>query len=605
MILEKVKERVGEKVFRFSHFLVREREDWEKIWPQLTAPKELMRQLIALLRGRYHLLVIAFLLEGVKAGATAAAMIALKKFLEPLETDQWRSSLWMLVAFLALNGIQLLAELGGTITLTYLGANLLCKLRERVFNKLLFFPLKFYQRLEVGSIINHIDRDVGLVVELVTAFLFTGAGTVFTASSMGIVIFALNWKVGGFVCLLLILCIPLVQIARTAVGKYAKRLFALHSQLLSILHQSLYAFKYLKAMGFEQRESLRIRNILEENRQLNLRVAAVHQALGPVMEFFYLLLICGGIWMGFTFFQEQIKLSLIAPLVYALLRLSKPVRQLIRSLIGLENSLQAAQRLFGTLKTEERLEEENGAPLNKPITSIKLQDVSYGYEGNLDVLEGVLLELRRGEMVMLMGESGAGKSTLCELIMGLHFDYRGQILVGGQELRQLNTKSYRSLLGYVPQEALLLRGTIRENLLYGCKEATGDQELIIALQRAHAWEFVSRLEEGLGSELGERGINLSGGERQRLCLARALLRNPEVLILDEATSSLDLENEAKILEALQKLKKEMIILLVSHRFSLTKFADRVVLIEEGKGREIGATGLEGLLKGSYIDLKGL
>jgi len=593
------------KVFRFSHFLGREREDWEKIWPQLTAPKELLKQLAHMLSGRYYLLAFAFILEGVKAGTAGAAMIALKKFLEPLETDRWGSSLWMLVVFLALNGLQLLAELGGTITVTHLSANLLCKLRGKVFNKLLFFPLKFYQRMEVGFVINHIDRDVGLVVELVTGFLLTGVGTVFTATAIGIVIFALNWKVGGFVCLMLILCVPLVQLARAVVGKYAKRLFALHSQLLSILHQSVYAFKYLKAMGFEQRESLRIHHILEENRQLNLKVAAVHQALGPAMEFFYLLLICVGIWVGVSFYEEQIKLSLIAPLIYALLRLSKPVRQLIRSLIGLENNLQAARRLFGTLKTEEKLEKEEGVPLNKPITSIKLQDVNYGYEGNPDVLEGVFMELERGEMVMLMGESGAGKSTLCELILGLHFDYKGQILVNGHELRQLNTKSYRKLLGYVPQEPLLIRGTIRENLLYGCEEVIGDQELIIALQRAHAWEFVSRLEEGLGSALGERGINLSGGERQRLCLARALLRNPEALILDEATSSLDLENEAKILEALQKLKKEMIILLVSHRFSLTKFADRMVLIEEGKGREIGAIGSEGLLKGSYIDLKGL
>lgn len=586
-ILKRLEKWLGNKLFSSFDFVKKEWEDWEKIWPQLTIPRKLVRELVNLQKGRYRLLFSTLVLEGLIALATAAAMIAIKKFWEPFETKDWEGSLWLMVAFLALNVAQLGAGLGKNILITTLRTDLLCKLRGQLFHKLLLFPLGFYKKMETGSLIGHINRDVGLVVDMVTTFFISGIGTICSLASVGAVVFWLNWKVGVLIFLVFLLFSPLVQITRAVVGRYAKRLFALHSRLLSLLQQSLYALKYLKAMGFEQRESLRINRILEEHRQLNLKVAVVHQTLGPVMEFCYLLLICGGIWMGMMFFREEIKVSLIVPLVYALFRILKPVRQLINSLIRLEENLQAARRVFGTLTAEEKKEErKKGIPIRKPIISVKLSKVSYGYDNNWDLLTGVNVELRRGEMAALMGESGVGKSTLCELIMGLYPDYQGKILINGQELRQLNPKSYRRLLGYVPQESLIIRGTIRENLLYGSKDEIKEAELITALRRAHAWEFVKQLEGGLDAELGERGINLSGGECQRLCLARALFRNPQVLILDEATSSLDLENEAKILQALQELKGEMVILLVSHRFSILKFADRAVLMEEGKVREL-------------------
>lgn len=586
-ILKRLEKWLGNKLFSSFDFVKKEWEDWEKIWPQLTIPRKLVRELVNLQKGRYRLLFSTLVLEGLIALATAAAMIAIKKFWEPFETKDWEGSLWLMVAFLALNVAQLGAGLGKNILITTLRTDLLCKLRGQLFHKLLLFPLGFYKKMETGSLIGHINRDVGLVVDMVTTFFISGIGTICSLASVGAVVFWLNWKVGVLIFLVFLLFSPLVQITRAVVGRYAKRVFALHSRLLSLLQQSLYALKYLKAMGFEQRESLRINRILEEHRQLNLKVAVVHQTLGPVMEFCYLLLICGGIWMGMMFFREEIKVSLIVPLVYALFRILKPVRQLINSLIRLEENLQAARRVFGTLTAEEKKEErKKGIPIRKPIISVKLSKVSYGYDNNWDLLTGVNVELRRGEMAALMGESGVGKSTLCELIMGLYPDYQGKILINGQELRQLNPKSYRRLLGYVPQESLIIRGTIRENLLYGSKDEIKEAELITALRRAHAWEFVKQLEGGLDAELGERGINLSGGECQRLCLARALFRNPQVLILDEATSSLDLENEAKILQALQELKGEMVILLVSHRFSILKFADRAVLMEEGKVREL-------------------
>jgi ATP-binding cassette subfamily C protein len=185
-------------------------------------------------------------------------------------------------------------------------------------------------------------------------------------------------------------------------------------------------------------------------------------------------------------------------------------------------------------------------------------------------------------MVALMGETGAGKSTICDLVLGLYYNYRGRILFNGTELRQLDLKSLRPSMGYVSQEPLLIRGSIRDNLLYGCHEVKGEDEILRALQQSQAWEFVRRLPHRLDSKLGERGVNLSGGERQRLCLARELLRRPELLVMDEATAALDLETEALILADLRNLKEHMIILLVSHRLSVGKFVDRQITLEQGR-----------------------
>lgn len=574
----------------FSQLFNKKLEDWEKIWPQLKDPKELRIELFNLIKGRYHILIQAFILEALIAGATAAAMLSLKKFLEPLEIQGWKSGLWMLVAFIGLNFFQLVAEFGKNILITTLSAGLLCEVRGRLFFNMLYFPLKFYHTIDSGSIINHVNKDVGLVVDLVTAFIIKFIGTILTLFSVGAVIFWLNWRIGVFICFLLLCCIPLVQIARRLIGRYAKRLFSLHSQLLSILQQSLYAIKYLKAMGFEKQESQRINKILEENRQLNIKVAVVHRILGPAMEFFYLIFICIGLFIAIFYFKNELKLSLIAPLIYAMLKLSKPVTQFINSLLGLEDSIQAAERLFGSLRIKNNSQKQDfGMALNEPISTLTLDKISYSYNDKRIILNKIDFELNRGEIVAFMGESGIGKSTLCELIMGLHSSYQGQILINGSELQKLNMSNYRSLLGYVPQEPLLIRGTIKENLLYGFNGHPGQEDLINALEQANAWEFVSRLEKGLDSELGERGVNLSGGECQRICLARALLRKPQILILDEATSSLDLDNEAMILKALIKLKEKMLILTVSHRNSIIKFVDRIMILKDGRGGEISVT----------------
>jgi ABC-type multidrug transport system fused ATPase/permease subunit len=574
----------------FARLFNKRLEDWEKVWPQLKDPKELRTVLFSLIKGRRHIIIQAFILEAFISGATATAMLALKKFLEPLEVQGWKNGLWMLIAFIGLNFFQLAAEFIKNIRITTLSADLLCELRGRLFCNLLYFPLNFYHKLESGSIINHVNRDVGLVVELVTSFIIKFVGTIFAVLSIGAVIFWLNWRIGVFICFFMLCCIPLVQIARMLVGRYAKRLFSLHSQLLSILQQSLYAIKYLKAMGFEKQESQRINKILEENRQLNIKVAIVHRILGPAMEFFYLIFICIGLIIAIYYFKNDMKLSLIAPLIYAMLRISKPVSQFINSLLSLEENIQAAKRLFGSFRIKQNSKlHDFGITLNEPISTLNLDKISYAYDDKKVILNNVNLKLNRGEIVALMGESGIGKSTLCELIMGLHSTYQGQILINGYEFKKLNMSNYRYLLGYVSQEPLLIRGTIKDNLLYGFNGSFSQEDLINSLEQANAWEFVSKLDKGVDSELGERGINLSGGECQRICLARALLRRPQILILDEATSSLDLDNEAMILKALIKLKEKMLILTVSHRYSIIKFVDKIIILKDEGGREFSKT----------------
>lgn len=565
----------------------KEREEWERLWPQVKAPRELLRGLWSLLSKRGIPIIGSISLEGVKAASLAGAMVFLKKFLEPGVDSAWTPSMYLLAVFIILNITHILAEVGKNFILAYLSTKMLYEIRSSVFERIFTFPINLLQKMESGAILTHIHRDVELVVNLVTGMLITSIGTVFSVLSVGYVIFYLNWQIGLLVFALLTLGIPLIQIARSLLNRYVKRLFSLQSRLMSLLQQSIYAIKFLKAMGLEQREIERVNNYLDENRIVNMKITTVFQAIGPPIELIYIFLIFGGVFISMQLFQGALTVSFLGPLLYAVIRISKPIQQLAKSVIGLEENILAAQRLFGTLLNHRANSSVvRRVQLTGPINRLALKGVSFYHVSGKDVLNDINITLRKNELTALMGESGVGKSTLCEVIMGLYEDYSGTILVDDQELRDIKMESYRDMLGFVPQEALLIRGTISENLLFGVPGRVSDSDLVSALKLSHCYDFVKKLEGGIEAHIDERGVNLSGGERQRLCLARALLKKPQILLIDEATASVDHYNEQLILDVLDKLKKEMIILFVSHRIAIHDFADRILLLENGKIKEL-------------------
>lgn len=578
-------------------------EDWETFWPRAKeGTAGLFGFLALLLRRTARSFAVVVALEASKAGLAGVATIVLSRFAGPLERGNFKEAIFFLWLFMLLRAIQLGAEFLCNYLRIALRTKLTCDLRQNLLERILRLPMTFYHRVYHGAIVQHVNVDVAMTVELVTTFLFAIMESLFVIVCIGAAVFYLDWRVALVAMICVMLSSPLVQVARRRVAAISKRLFSVHAQAFSLLERSLLGIKYVKSMGLEGQESRRLGTILLENRACEIRAATTNQSVSSLLEFCYLLVLCGAVSLFGSVLPDGLALSSLVPLLYGLFRLFPPIRKAVNMCVSFEQLRQAAERVHGAMthESERTVRTERCAPVKLPLQNVAFRKVSFSYVKNRGCLHDVSFEIGRGELVAVIGESGSGKTTICDLMMGLYEEYAGEILIGGAELRTVDEKSYRSLLAYVPQEPLLIQGSIRQNLLYGAREELSDDALVTALGRANAAGFVEGLPEGLDAVVGDRGANLSGGERQRLCLARALLRDPQLLVLDEATSALDQENERILLDALSGLKKDMLVMFVSHRVQVLEFADRVLVVGEGLVREVGkpvASGVSRMGKG--------
>lgn len=477
---------------------------------------------------------------------------------------------------------------GQSYLVSYVGQRVIIDVRSMLFRKFQKMPLSYYDRQQTGTVMSYITNDVSAMqsaivdnlIELVTE-------SSILIGSLAMMIY-LDWKLS----LLTLMTIPLVGFAMKIFGRKLKRSSTViqerAAEITSLLQESISAIRVVKSFVRETYEIRRFEEQNWKNFQAAMKNVKLTSLLTPTVEFLAAIAVTFIVWFGgYEVVNEVITAGeLVAFLTYAV-NLANPVKRLSRVYAAIQKAMAAADRVFEVMDLDEKITDVPGAKPLPPIKGqVEFKDITFSYKEGQPALQHISLKAEPGQMIALVGPSGSGKSTIANLIPRFYDVDSGTISIDGHDIRQVTADSLREQIGLVPQETMLFSTTVMENIRYGRLDAT-DEEVVEAARAANAEEFIKDLPEGYDTKLGERGLNLSGGQRQRLAIARAILKNPRVLILDEATSALDTESEKIVQDALDKLMVGRTSFVIAHRLSTIFNADQIFVVENGHLREHG------------------
>ena len=477
---------------------------------------------------------------------------------------------------------------GQSYLVSYVGQRVIIDVRSVLFRKFQKMPLSYYDRQQTGTVMSYITNDVSAMqsaivdnlIELVTE-------SSILIGSLAMMIY-LDWKLS----LLTLMTIPLVGFAMKIFGRKLKRSSTViqerAAEITSLLQESISAIRVVKSFVRETYEIRRFEEQNWRNFQAAMKNVKLTSLLTPTVEFLAAIAVTFIVWFGgYEVVNEVITAGeLVAFLTYAV-NLANPVKRLSRVYAAIQRAMAAADRVFAVMDLEEKITDVPGAKPLPPIKGqVEFKDITFSYKEGQPALQHISFKAEPGQMIALVGPSGSGKSTIANLIPRFYDVDSGTITIDGHDIRQVTADSLREQIGLVPQETMLFSTTVMENIRYGRLDAT-DEEVVEAARAANAEEFIKDLPEGYDTKLGERGLNLSGGQRQRLAIARAILKNPRVLILDEATSALDTESEKIVQDALDKLMVGRTSFVIAHRLSTIFNADQIFVVENGHLREHG------------------
>ena len=464
-------------------------------------------------------------------------------------------------------------------------------IRSNIYKKILSLPLAFFSEERKGDILARVSTDVNEVDSSITSSLdMVIKNPIFILIYIGTLI-AISWQLTLFT----LLVVPLMAFGIGRIGKKLKKrsLFAQSkwSDGLSQIEETLGGLRIIKAFVAEKKMEERFVKVNDEFRAASMRVAIRQSAAHPVSEFLGTCMIVVVLWFGGTLIfsgSSAIDASTFIYYLVILYTILQPLKDLSKAGYSIQKGMASMERINKILKAENNIREAgNAKDIGALNEGIELKNVSFSYNGQREVLHDINLTVRKGQTVALVGQSGSGKSTLVDLIPRYHDVSAGQILIDGYDVRDLRIKSLRSLIGNVNQEAILFNDTIFNNIAFGVEKATREQ-VEAAAKIANAHDFIMETEQGYDTIVGDRGGKLSGGQRQRISIARAILKNPPILILDEATSALDTESEKLVQDALVRLMKSRTTIAIAHRLSTIKNADIIYVLHEGQIVEKGS-----------------
>lgn len=509
---------------------------------------------------------------------------------------------WIPLAVIALYLLKGICTYLQTILMSYIGQRVIADLRNSLYRQIQKQSLAFFTQHPTGLLMSRITNDVasvqGAVSEAITSLLRDSATLVFLV----MIVFYRDWQLAIVGMLVFPLTIYPIAKVGDKMRKVAARTQVTMGSLTALLQETIAGARIVKAFGREDYENDRFANNNEKLFKLTLKSVAINAISSPFMEFL------GGIGIAAIIFYggNQVINGRSTPGTFfsflaALLMLYEPIKRLTNVNNIIQQGIAGAERVFSIIDADPDIKDKQGALTLPDIARcIELKDVSFRYE-ETPVLKNVNLTIKAGEVIAFVGMSGGGKTTLVNLIPRFYDVTAGQILIDGFDLREVTIASLRRQMAMVTQQTILFNDTVRSNIAYGDLEK-GEADIIRAARAANAHDFIVGLPQGYDTVIGEQGTKLSGGEKQRLSIARALLKDAPILILDEATSSLDTEAEMEVQGALDNLMQGRTTLVIAHRLSTVRHADRIVVLVGGEIVEEG--GHEALLekKGEYHKL---
>ena len=470
----------------------------------------------------------------------------------------------------------------------FVGHRMTTDFRIEFFSHIQSLSLRFFQNHRVGEILSRMSNDISVIQNaLVTIPVALLRQSITLIGAMAIILY-LNWKLTGLILLIL----PPLMIFARVFGKrlrlYSEKLQDQVAQAIVVLEEVASSIKIVKSFTRENYERDRFTNQIETAFEKAVDKLKISSFFGPFILGLTFLVSAILIWYG----GYQVMLGTTTPgelaafFLYALI-VAGPIGTFVRLYTQIQEASGAIRRVYEILDTQPAIKNPDNPIFLENINGrIQFDNVSFGYREESEILHNISFDVQPGQTVALVGPSGAGKSTVIKLLHRFFDVSQGSIRLDGHNIQELDRKSFLSQIALVPQETLLFGGTVKENILYGKLDAS-EEELEEAAKKANAHDFIVELEKGYETIVGEKGAKLSGGERQRIAIARAILKDPKILVLDEATSSLDNRSEALIQEAVETLMENRTTFIVAHRLSTIHQADQIIVLEKGRVVEIG------------------
>ncbi|MBI1960386.1 MAG: ABC transporter ATP-binding protein [Candidatus Rokubacteria bacterium] len=557
----------------------------------MTRPRyTLLWRLAPYLKPYWRILVVGTLLALLVSAAEGLIAWLVKPAMDDIFLK--RDLLMLKLLPLALLGAYLLkgaGRFGQSYLMAAVGERVIARIRRELYGHIQGMPLAFFKSLHSAELMARVVTDVNRLARLSSTVLVMAVRQVGTIVALLVVMFMREWVL----TLIAVAVFPAVAVTIRALGR---RLYRINkrsqekiAELNVVLQESFTGTKIVKAFGRERLEQERFDGVNERLLRLALKDHRTDQLSEPLMEVLGAVGIMGALWYGgYRVIAGALTPGEFFSFTAAVILLYGPVRQLSRMANTVQQSLGSVERVFEIMDTEHAIADAPGAHALEGFRDrIVFEAASFRYpDAETDALTDISLTVRKDEMVAFVGLSGAGKTTLMDLLPRFHDVSAGRITIDGHDLRQVTVASLRALMGIVTQETFLFHDSLEYNIGYGRPGATRE-EVEHAARLAQAHDFVAVLPQGYATRVGERGVKLSGGQRQRIAIARAFLKDPPILILDEATSDLDAESEFLVQQALAELMKRRTVLVIAHRLATVRNADRVVVVHGGRIAEMG------------------